>query len=114
MPAFVFSPLPVEFDPSGTAKPRPPTRQSLKISQDETGHRYVREAIWKEVHTPEEAFELLHQGQITRATAATDLNATSSRSHSIFTIRVSPISPGLLLSNSGATALCTHSALIAY
>ncbi|EDQ93116.1 uncharacterized protein MONBRDRAFT_13496, partial [Monosiga brevicollis MX1] len=78
-------PPPPEKEP---AKPRPPTRQSLKISQDETGHRYVREAIWKEVHTPEEAFELLHQGQITRATAATDLNATSSRSHSIFTIRL--------------------------
>jgi kinesin family protein 23 len=44
--------------------------------------------MWIEVHSAEEAFAILQQGQQARKTAATDLNSESSRSHSIFTIRL--------------------------
>ena len=44
--------------------------------------------MWIEVHSAEEAFAILQQGQQARKTAATDLNSESSRSHSIFQIRL--------------------------
>lgn len=48
----------------------------------------MKNALWIEVHSAEEAFALLQQGQDARKTAATDLNSESSRSHSIFTVRL--------------------------
>lgn len=54
--------------------------------------------IGKKVHVPglskvsvqnsSQAMRLLHQGQAARSTAATSMNATSSRSHSVFTLTV--------------------------
>jgi hypothetical protein len=76
------------FDPTGGQQKRKPQRISLEVCQDEKGNRFVREATWKEVHSAEEAFRYLEQGQTHRATASTNLNAESSRSHSIFTLRV--------------------------
>ena len=78
----------IEFDPSGGQKKRKAMRTSLEVCQDEGGGRFVRDALWTEIHSPEEAFELMRQGQAARATASTALNAESSRSHSIFTVRV--------------------------
>eukprot|EP00730_Choanoeca_flexa_P009019 TRINITY_DN12573_c2_g12_i1.p1 TRINITY_DN12573_c2_g12~~TRINITY_DN12573_c2_g12_i1.p1 ORF type:complete len:745 (+),score=170.01 TRINITY_DN12573_c2_g12_i1:210-2444(+) len=77
-----------EFDPTGGQKKRKVMRPSLEVCQDERGGRFVRDALWVEVHSPEEAFDLLSQGQAARATASTALNAESSRSHSIFTMRL--------------------------
>ena len=42
----------------------------------------------KEVRTVEEALDLFYKGQDKRKTAHTALNTESSRSHSIFTIRI--------------------------
>ena len=41
-----------------------------------------------EVKSTEEAIELMHRAQKRRVVAYTDLNSESSRSHSIFTVRV--------------------------
>ncbi len=49
---------------------------------------YIKDAVELEVKSTEEALELMHRAQKRRVVAYTDLNAESSRSHSIFTIRI--------------------------
>ena len=48
-----------------------------------------------EVHCTEEAFALLARGQGLRSMAVTEENAASSRSHSIFTIRIARVELGI-------------------
>ena len=49
---------------------------------------YVNGAVEVEVKSTEEAFEVLYRGQKKRHVAQTQLNHESSRSHSVFTIRL--------------------------
>jgi kinesin family member 23 len=49
---------------------------------------YIKDLTEIEVKSTEEALELLHRSQKKRVIAYTDLNSESSRSHSIFTIRI--------------------------
>lgn len=49
---------------------------------------YVVGATEVEVKSTEEAFEVLYHGQKQRRVAQTQLNQESSRSHSVFTIRL--------------------------
>ena len=49
---------------------------------------YVVGATEVEVKSTEEAFEVLYHGQKQRRVAQTQLNEESSRSHSVFTIRL--------------------------
>ncbi len=49
---------------------------------------YIKDSVEIEVRSTEEALELMHRSQKKRVVACTDLNAESSRSHSIFTIRI--------------------------
>ena len=49
---------------------------------------YVIGATEVEVKSTEEAFEVLYRGQKQRRVAQTQLNQESSRSHSVFTIRL--------------------------
>lgn len=49
---------------------------------------FVLGATEVEVKSTEEAFEVLYQGQKQRRVAQTQLNQESSRSHSVFTIRL--------------------------
>ena len=49
---------------------------------------YVSGAVEVEVKSTEEAFEVLCRGQKKRRVAHTQLNQESSRSHSVFTIRL--------------------------
>ena len=49
---------------------------------------FVVGATEVEVKSTEEAFEVLYQGQKQRRVAQTQLNQESSRSHSVFTIRL--------------------------
>lgn len=53
---------------------------------------YVDGAIELEVKSPEEAFQLFYKGQRRKRMAQTNLNEESSRSHSIFTIRLVQVS----------------------
>lgn len=58
----------------------------MKLGRD--GQYYVQGAKWKEVHSTDEAFRLLEEGKAMRKVGCTNLNNQSSRSHSIFTIKV--------------------------
>ncbi len=49
---------------------------------------YVSGAVEVEIKSTEEAFEVLCRGQKKRRVAHTQLNQESSRSHSVFTIRL--------------------------
>ncbi len=54
---------------------------------------FVYGATEKEVRNPREALELFYKGQKRRRVAQTQLNFESSRSHSIFNIRLVKCSP---------------------
>lgn len=53
---------------------------------------YVHGVNEQEVFNSGEAFELLRKGQLRKRTAPTSLNMDSSRSHTVFTIRVVQVS----------------------
>ena len=65
---------------------RPPTSHLLR--EDSNHNMFVIGATEVEVKSTEEAFEVLYQGQKQRRVAQTQLNQESSRSHSVFTIRL--------------------------
>ena len=65
---------------------RPPTSRILR--EDSNHNMYVVGATEVEVKSTEEAFEVLYHGQKQRRVAQTQLNQESSRSHSVFTVRL--------------------------
>jgi len=62
--------------------------QSLRLREDRSKNVFVYNAKQVEVRNTEEAIEVLTQGQQQKKVSSTALNAESSRSHSIFNIRV--------------------------
>lgn len=65
---------------------RPP---KSKLLREDTNHNmYVAGATEIEVKSTEEAFDALLRGQKRRRVAQTTMNTESSRSHSVFTIRL--------------------------
>lgn len=64
------------------------SKESKNLKEDSKGCMYIKDAVEIEVKSTEEALELMHRAQKRRVVAYTDLNAESSRSHSIFTIRI--------------------------
>lgn len=52
------------------------------------GMVYIKNAIEKEVHSPEDVLKLFDSGNNARHVGATKMNATSSRSHLVFSIIV--------------------------
>lgn len=72
------------YDPITGYKPP----QSKFLRTDSGDNMYVVNCTEVEIQTPEEAFEVLYKGQKRRKVAHTALNAESSRSHSIFNIRL--------------------------
>lgn len=64
------------------------TLQSKLVREDGNKNMYVHAVTEIEVKSAEEAFELFQRGQRKRRVAHTALNAESSRSHSVFTIRL--------------------------
>ncbi|XP_033220506.1 kinesin-like protein KIF23 [Belonocnema kinseyi] len=67
---------------------RAKTLQSKIVREDGSKNMYVHSVTEVEVKTTEEAFEVFQRGQRKRRVAHTALNAESSRSHSVFTIRL--------------------------
>ncbi|XP_072196291.1 kinesin-like protein KIF20B [Excalfactoria chinensis] len=63
-------------------------RRTLRLAQDVKGYSYVKGLQWVQVSDSKEAFRLFKLGQKHRSVASTKLNACSSRSHSVFTIKV--------------------------
>jgi len=80
-------------------------RRSKHLREDDKKNMYVLGATQIEVATTEEAFLVFQKGQERRRIAHTQLNAVSSRSHSIFNIRLvqvpmDPLGEDLLQSKS--------------
>ncbi|XP_034143956.1 kinesin-like protein KIF23 isoform X3 [Esox lucius] len=73
----------VPFDP---IKPKPP--QSKILREDQNHNMYVSGCTEVEVKSTEEAFEVFWRGQKKRRIANTQLNRESSRSHSVFIIKL--------------------------
>ncbi|XP_077173791.1 kinesin-like protein KIF23 isoform X8 [Paroedura picta] len=71
------------FDP---IKPKPP--QSKILREDQNHNMYVAGCTEVEVKSTEEAFEVFWRGQKKRRIANTQLNRESSRSHSVFLIKL--------------------------
>ncbi|XP_072807249.1 kinesin-like protein KIF23 isoform X4 [Vicugna pacos] len=71
------------FDP---IKPKPP--QSKLLREDKNHNMYVAGCTEVEVKSTEEAFEVFWRGQKKRRIANTHLNRESSRSHSVFNIKL--------------------------
>ncbi|XP_050948484.1 kinesin-like protein KIF20A [Labeo rohita] len=68
-------------------------RATLRLSDDKHGNPYVKDLTWIQVQSAEEAWKVLKVGQRNQSFASTHLNQNSSRSHSIFTIRVLHVKP---------------------
>ncbi|XP_022425081.1 kinesin-like protein KIF20B isoform X2 [Delphinapterus leucas] len=63
-------------------------RKMLRLSQDVKGYSFIKDLQWVQVSDSKEAYRLLKLGIKHQSVAFTKLNHASSRSHSIFTIRV--------------------------
>ncbi|KAM4028633.1 kinesin-like protein KIF20A [Anomaloglossus baeobatrachus] len=69
-------------------------RAALKICDDQLGTSYVKDLKWFNITSTEEACKILQIGNKNRSLASTKMNQQSSRSHSIFTIRIIKLSHG--------------------
>ncbi|KAI4881028.1 hypothetical protein NFI96_021796 [Prochilodus magdalenae] len=63
-------------------------RPALRVCEDSAGNSYVRDLRWVNIQTTEEASKVLRVGNKNRSAATTKMNQSSSRSHSIFTIKL--------------------------
>ncbi|XP_026185217.1 kinesin-like protein KIF20A [Mastacembelus armatus] len=79
------------LDASSSLQPR--KRVTLRLSDDKQGNPYVKDLTWIQIRSAEEAWKILRVGHRNQSFASTHLNQNSSRSHSIFSIRVLHIRP---------------------
>ncbi|XP_045895747.1 kinesin-like protein KIF20A isoform X2 [Micropterus dolomieu] len=79
------------LDASPSSQPR--KRGTLRLSDDKQGNPYVKDLTWIQVRSAEEAWRVLRAGRRNQSFASTHLNQNSSRSHSIFSIRVLHVHP---------------------
>ncbi|XP_042307422.1 kinesin-like protein KIF20A [Sceloporus undulatus] len=63
-------------------------RPTLRLCEDQTGNPYVKDLNWINVQDADEAWRLLKLGRRNQSFASTHMNQNSSRSHSIFSIRI--------------------------
>uniref|UniRef100_A0A3Q2PV25 Kinesin-like protein n=1 Tax=Fundulus heteroclitus TaxID=8078 RepID=A0A3Q2PV25_FUNHE len=63
-------------------------RSTLRVCDDGAGNAHVKDLRWVNIQNLSEANKLLQTGNKNRSAAATKLNESSSRSHSIFTLKL--------------------------
>uniref|UniRef100_A0A8C3KMY2 Kinesin family member 20B n=1 Tax=Calidris pygmaea TaxID=425635 RepID=A0A8C3KMY2_9CHAR len=63
-------------------------RKTLRLAQDIKGCSYIKDLQWVQISDSKEAFRLLKLGLKHQSNASTKLNTCSSRSHSIFTVKI--------------------------
>ncbi|XP_009330344.1 PREDICTED: kinesin-like protein KIF20A [Pygoscelis adeliae] len=63
-------------------------RRVLRICEDQGGNSYIKDLKWINIQSTEEACKILKIGNKNRSFACTRMNEQSSRSHSIFSIRL--------------------------
>ncbi|XP_026212044.1 kinesin-like protein KIF20B isoform X2 [Anabas testudineus] len=73
----------LELAPTGALR-----RIALRLSQDVKGNAFVKDLRWVQVNSAEEAYKVMKLGKKNQSFSATRLNQLSSRSHSIFSIRI--------------------------
>ncbi|XP_022599000.1 kinesin-like protein KIF20A [Seriola dumerili] len=73
----------LEQVPSGHHK-----RTMLRLSQDVKGNSFIKDLRWVQVNSSEEAYRVMKIGKKNQSFSSTRLNQLSSRSHSIFSIRI--------------------------
>uniref|UniRef100_A0AAY4C238 Kinesin motor domain-containing protein n=1 Tax=Denticeps clupeoides TaxID=299321 RepID=A0AAY4C238_9TELE len=69
--------------PTGAAR-----RAALKLCQDVRGNSFVKDLKWIQVNSADEAYKVMKLGKKNQSFSSTRLNHLSSRSHSIFSIRI--------------------------
>ncbi|XP_059837131.1 kinesin-like protein KIF20A [Hypanus sabinus] len=77
------------LDPMPTSRNQ--KRQNLRVCEDQKGNSYVKDLKWINVTSSDEALKVLKIGNKNRSLASTKMNNQSSRSHSIFSIRLMEI-----------------------
>ncbi|XP_062331297.1 kinesin-like protein KIF20B isoform X3 [Osmerus eperlanus] len=63
-------------------------RPVLRLSQDIKGNSFIKDLKWVQVNSSEEAYRIMKIGKKNQSFSSTKLNHVSSRSHSIFSIRI--------------------------
>ncbi|XP_022524563.2 kinesin-like protein KIF20B isoform X1 [Astyanax mexicanus] len=63
-------------------------RSVLRLCQDVKGNTFVKDLTWIQVNSADEAYRVLKIGRKNQSFSSTKLNSVSSRSHSIFSIRI--------------------------
>ncbi|XP_031655517.1 kinesin-like protein KIF20B isoform X3 [Oncorhynchus kisutch] len=63
-------------------------RTTLRLSQDVKGNSFVKDLKWVQVNNAEEAYKVMKLGKKNQSFSSTKLNLLSSRSHSIFSVRI--------------------------
>ncbi|XP_069373606.1 kinesin-like protein KIF20A [Paralichthys olivaceus] len=63
-------------------------RTVLRLSQDVKGNSFIKDLRWVQVNSSEEAYRVMKIGRKNQSFSSTKLNQVSSRSHSIFSIRI--------------------------
>ncbi|NWH75698.1 KI20A protein, partial [Piaya cayana] len=63
-------------------------RKTLRLCEDQSGNSYVKDLNWINVQEADEAWKLLKLGRKNQSFASTHKNQNSSRSHSVFSIRI--------------------------
>ncbi|NXV82419.1 KI20A protein, partial [Atlantisia rogersi] len=63
-------------------------RRVLRICEDQGGNSYIKDLKWISIRSTEEACKILKIGNKNRSFACTRMNEQSSRSHSVFSIRL--------------------------
>ncbi|GAA6219427.1 kinesin-like protein KIF20A isoform X2 [Lates japonicus] len=69
-------------------------RSALRVCDDGAGNAYVKDLRWVNIQNLGEASKVLQFGNKNRSAAATKMNQSSSRSHSIFTMKLLKIDDG--------------------
>ncbi|XP_061693543.1 kinesin-like protein KIF20B [Syngnathoides biaculeatus] len=73
----------LEASPGGPAK-----RTALRLSQDAKGGAFVKDLRWVQVGSADEAYRVMKLGKKNQSFSSTRINHLSSRSHSIFSVRI--------------------------
>ncbi|XP_001368072.1 kinesin-like protein KIF20A [Monodelphis domestica] len=82
-------------------------RQTLRLCEDQNGNPYVKDLNWINIQDADEAWKLLKLGRKNQSFASTHLNQNSSRSHSIFSIRILHLhGEGNMVSKISELSLC--------
>ncbi|CAL8379731.1 unnamed protein product [Gadus morhua 'NCC'] len=89
-----------------TQEPRTQKRNLLRLAQDVKGNSFIKDLRWVQVQSAEEAYKIMKIGKKNQSLFATKLNQLSSRSHSMFSIRILRLEKTGLMRVKSVSELC--------